>query len=66
MRLARGRGIRTGRARDQPVNWLDPLLYFASFAAIFVLFASAVLLVVWLLLRLRKNFIRLLGGRLKE
>lgn len=48
------------------MNWLVPLLYLASYAAIFILFASTVFIIAWGAVRLRKLLVRLLGGRLRE
>lgn len=42
------------------------LMYFVSVAAILVLFASALGLLIWLLVKLRRVVIRLLGGTIRE
>lgn len=44
----------------------DPLLYFASFGAILVLFVSTFATLLWILDKVRQAAIRLLGGRLRE
>jgi hypothetical protein len=49
------------------VDWLlSPLLYLVSFGAIAALFATVIVLLVWLLLKLRKTLIRALGGSVRE
>jgi hypothetical protein len=42
------------------------LLYVLSFAAVVVLLASALALGLWMLLKLRRLVVRLLGGTLRE
>jgi hypothetical protein len=44
----------------------DPLLYFASFGAVLVLFVSTFATLLWLLDKLRQGAIRFLGGRLRD
>jgi hypothetical protein len=48
------------------VSLFDPLLYFVSFGAILVLFASTVALLIWMLAKLRRLIIRSLGGAVDE
>jgi len=43
-----------------------PLLYFVTFAAILVLFSSAIAVFVWVLARLRWLLVRWLGGEPKK
>jgi hypothetical protein len=46
------------------VSLFDPILYFVSFGAVLVLFASSVAVLIWVLWTLRALVIRVLGGRL--
>jgi hypothetical protein len=48
------------------VTWLLPLLYFASFGALLVLFASSVFVVMLLAVKLRRRLIWLLAGTSNE
>jgi len=42
------------------------LLYFVSIGALLVLFGSMLTICVWILLKLRRMAIRLLGGMIRE
>jgi hypothetical protein len=42
--------------------FFDVLLYFVSIGALLVLFGSALAIFVWILLKLRRLAIRMLGG----
>jgi hypothetical protein len=44
------------------MSLIDPLMYFVSFGAVLVLIASMLALLIWILLKLRRTIIRLLGG----
>jgi len=48
------------------VRLLYPLLYFVSYGAIIVLFASTIAVMLWLLVKLRRLAIRWLGGTIKD
>jgi hypothetical protein len=48
------------------VRLFDPLLYFVSFGAVLVLFVSTLAVCIWLLLKLRRLAVRLLGGVFRE
>jgi hypothetical protein len=43
-----------------------PLLYFVTFGAVLVLFCSAIAASIWVLAKLRRLLLRLLGGAPKE
>jgi len=43
-----------------------PILYFVTYGAVLVLFCSAIAVLVWMLIKLRRLLIRWLGGVPKE
>ena len=46
--------------------FLHALLYFVSIGALLVLFGSVLTIFIWMLLKLRRLTIRLLGGTVRE
>ena len=46
--------------------FLHVLLYFVSIGALLVLFGSVLTIFIWMLLKLRRLAIRLLGGTIRE
>jgi hypothetical protein len=49
------------------VEWLIvPLLYFVSYSALATLFASAIFVVVWVVVKLRRVVVLILGGTFSE
>ena len=42
------------------------LLYFVSVGALLVLFGAAIAVLIWLLLKMRRIAVRLLGGSIRE
>ena len=43
-----------------------PLLYFVSLGALLVLFSVVLTILIWLLVKLRRLAVRLLGGTIRE
>jgi hypothetical protein len=68
----RGKGQPNEHRKEHPSGYvtvspfLHVLLYFVSIGALLALFGSVATIFVWLLLKLRRLAVRLLGGTIRE